>query len=76
MKNTSSWLWVFILMFSLILLFQAGQGTNQTKQTPVAYSKFKEMVAAGMVKEDFKQSAMIRQRLRDLATMEDRAERL
>ena len=33
-------------------------------------------LAAKMVKEDFKQSAIIRQRLRDLAAMEDRAERL
>ena len=33
-------------------------------------------LAARMVKEDFKQSAIIRQRLRDLAAMEDRAERL
>ena len=33
-------------------------------------------LAAGMVKEDFKQSAIIRQRLRDLAAMEDRAEKL
>ena len=33
-------------------------------------------LAAGMVKEDFKQSAIIRQRLRDLAAMEDRAENL
>jgi|TARA_B110000967_G_scaffold58897_1_gene60373 predicted Zn-dependent protease len=33
-------------------------------------------LAAGIVKEDFKQSAIIRQRLRDLAAMEDRAEKL
>ena len=33
-------------------------------------------LAAGMVKEDFKQSAIIRQRLRDLAAIEDRAEKL
>ena len=33
-------------------------------------------LAASMVQEDFKQSAIIRQRLRDLAKMEDRAEKL
>jgi len=33
-------------------------------------------LAARMVTEDFKQSAIIRQRLRDLAAMEERAERL
>jgi predicted Zn-dependent protease len=33
-------------------------------------------LAARMVTEDFKQSAIIRQRLRDLAAMEKRAERL
>jgi len=33
-------------------------------------------LAAKLVKEDFKQSAIIRQRLRDLAQMEDRAEKL
>ena len=33
-------------------------------------------LAANLVKGDFKQSAIIRQRLRDLAQMEDRAEKL
>ena len=33
-------------------------------------------LAAKLVKDDFKQSAIIRQRLRDLAQMEDRAEKL
>lgn len=33
-------------------------------------------LAAGMVRDDFKQSAIISQRLRDLATMEERAEKL
>lgn len=51
MKDAPNWIWIVIFTFSLILIFQSFQLADQSAQTTVSYSKFKEMIKNDKVKE-------------------------